>query len=76
MDIIIICITFILVTLMICVAFGPNLHGYIAKPDVIPEIIKDEIKQVEQEEQETTNALITALGEVNNIFGGVDDETD
>lgn len=74
MDIIFICITILLVTAMVCISFGPNLYNHVAKPAIIPEAVKEEIKQIEQEDQEAVNALVTALGEVNNIFGGVEDE--
>lgn len=66
---IIICITAVVIAGIVCYTFGPV--------EVEPEIKYIEVPTLgspTQEDDDAENALVTALGEINNLFGGVADE--
>lgn len=68
-----ICLTVAFCVVFICFAFGPNFKKETTDM-AISEETKKEIESLVEEEREMTNAYITALGEVNEIFGGVEDD--
>lgn len=65
---IIICVTAVVIACIVCYTFGPT--------EVEPEIKYVEVptSAPTQEDDDAENALVTALGEINNLFGGVADE--
>lgn len=74
-----ICLTVVFCVVVICFAFGPNFKNKVNTNEntnytIITEETKKEIATLVEEEKEMTNAYITALGEVNEIFGGVEDD--
>ncbi len=72
MNTILVCITAIIITCIICYTFRPQ------QQPIINTIVAEDKHDTESdltEDEEAENNLITALGEINNLFGGVDDET-
>ena len=63
------CLTAIIITCIVCYTFAPKD----IEPQVIEVPIENKVNNT-QEDEDAENALVTALGEINNLFGGVEDE--